>query len=67
MDEQAGARWFKSTWSGEGDNCVEVAFLASGRVGIRDSKNPAGGALVVSPSAFTGFIAAAASGELNPR
>ncbi|MRH86394.1 DUF397 domain-containing protein [Nocardia sp. SYP-A9097] len=46
LAELAGARWFKSTRSGAGKECVEVAFLNNGRVGVRDSKNPAGPALV---------------------
>ncbi|MFE9321658.1 DUF397 domain-containing protein [Nocardia sp. NPDC052278] len=35
-----GAQWFKSTRSGAGKDCVEVAFLAGGRIGVRDSKIP---------------------------
>ena len=33
-------RWRKSSRSGNVTNCVEVADLG-GRVGVRDSKNPA--------------------------
>ncbi|MEV0390988.1 DUF397 domain-containing protein [Nonomuraea sp. NPDC050643] len=33
-------RWFKSTYSNTNGNCVEVASLASGTVGVRDSKDP---------------------------
>lgn len=33
------ASWFKSSRSGAGPSCVEVAF-SDGRVGVRDSKNP---------------------------
>jgi hypothetical protein len=44
--------WRKSTRSsGGGSNCVEVACL-SGRVGIRDSKNPDGGTLTVTAAVF---------------
>lgn len=38
-------RWFKSTYSETSGQCVEVAFLTGGRVGVRDSKNPDGPAL----------------------
>jgi hypothetical protein len=38
--------WFKSRRSGPSKDCVEVAFLAGGHVGVRDSKNPTGPALV---------------------
>jgi hypothetical protein len=39
----------KST--GGGSNCVEIARLAS-VIAIRDSKNPDGGALIVSSAVF---------------
>lgn len=42
------AHWRKSSRSHGSGDCVEVTVLA-GRVGIRDSKNPYGGILVVSP------------------
>jgi len=58
-----GAQWFKSTHSGAGKDCVEVAFLDSGRVGVRDSKNPSGPALVFSPGEWDAFTAGVAGGE----
>ncbi|MFF8511420.1 DUF397 domain-containing protein [Streptomyces sp. NPDC015492] len=49
--------WFKSSYSsGDGDNCVEVATCPS-TVHVRDSKNPAGPQLVVSPATWTEFVA----------
>ncbi|GAB2881704.1 DUF397 domain-containing protein [Streptomyces mayteni] len=50
--------WFKSSYSSEnGTNCVEVADLScAGRVGIRDSKNPEGPALLVPAGAFAAFV-----------
>jgi Domain of unknown function (DUF397) len=39
------ARWRKSTYSGP-QECVEVTF-GVGEIGVRDSKNPTGGALVL--------------------
>lgn len=42
--EFSGVRWFKSSHSGN-DECVEVAWLKSGKVGVRDSKYPDGPAL----------------------
>jgi hypothetical protein len=49
--------WRKSSRSGQGGNgnCVEVAF-AGPVVGVRDSKSPATGALVVPASGWTGFL-----------
>ncbi|MFQ6229836.1 DUF397 domain-containing protein [Nocardia sp. NPDC002869] len=62
MTDLSGAEWFKSSFSGADKNCVEVALLADGAVGIRDSKNPAGPALVVDPAAWDSFLAAVARG-----
>jgi hypothetical protein len=36
------AQWRKSSYSGYNGNCVEVADLAAGRIGVRDSKAGAG-------------------------
>ncbi|MYR47146.1 DUF397 domain-containing protein [Streptomyces sp. SID5910] len=51
-----GIQWRKSSYSGDqGGNCVEVAELTSA-VAVRDSKNPAGPALALTPATFTTFI-----------
>ncbi|MEV8588893.1 DUF397 domain-containing protein [Streptomyces sp. NPDC051180] len=52
-------RWFKSTYSDDGGNCVEVALdlvPSLDAVPVRDSKRPAGQPLVLSAAAFTAFI-----------
>ncbi|MGX7673603.1 DUF397 domain-containing protein [Plantactinospora sp. DSM 117369] len=52
-----GTKWIKSTRSsGNGGNCVEVARNLPGVVGVRDSKDPAGPALVFGPSAWRSFV-----------
>jgi hypothetical protein len=52
-----GARWRKSSRSGgNGGNCVEVADNLPNVVGVRDSKDPAGPALVFSPAAWRAFV-----------
>ncbi|WP_067826249.1 DUF397 domain-containing protein [Nocardia inohanensis] len=51
-----GARWFKSSRSGAGKECVEVAFLAGGRIGVRDSKNPGGPALLFGATEWESFL-----------
>ncbi|MGA5823513.1 DUF397 domain-containing protein [Kitasatospora sp. NPDC094028] len=54
------ADWFKSSYSGAGNNCVEIADLTHTRfeaVAIRDSKNPDGPALLVTPQAFAELVA----------
>lgn len=59
------ARWFKSSHSGGSQDCVEVAFLAQGMVGVRDSKNPTGPALVLAADEWDNFAATVASGGLD--
>ncbi len=49
----AEAQWRISSHSGAGNNtCVEVALNVPGVVGVRDSVDPDGPVLVVSPSAW---------------
>lgn len=50
--DPANARWRKSRRSGAQGNCVEVAFLGTGRVGVRDSKAPDGPVLIFAGSRF---------------
>ncbi|MFE9205227.1 DUF397 domain-containing protein [Micromonospora sp. NPDC007230] len=53
-----GARWRKSTRSnGSGGACIEVADNLPGVVAVRDSKDPSGPVLVVSPDAWRVFVA----------
>lgn len=47
--------WFKSSRSVKENQCVEVAMPNHG-VGIRDSKNPDDGHLLLSPHAWAAFI-----------
>ncbi|GAB2530990.1 DUF397 domain-containing protein [Nocardia heshunensis] len=60
-----GAEWFKSSYSETGSQCVEVAFLATGNVGVRDSKNPTGPALVFTAGEWDAFTAGVAGGMLE--
>lgn len=59
--------WFKSSYSKQGGDCVEVAFLDHGMVGIRDSKNPTGPALVFAHGEWDAFTAGVADGEFDRR
>ncbi|MFI6776028.1 DUF397 domain-containing protein [Nocardia sp. NPDC050412] len=59
------ACWFKSTRSSAAKDCVEVAFLSSGTVGVRDSKNPDGTALVFSGGEWDAFTTAIAVGKFS--
>lgn len=54
-------RWFKSSYSADGGQCVEVAHNlvpTLGLVPLRDSKVPSGPSLAVSAAAFAVFIEA---------
>ncbi|MGW3040834.1 DUF397 domain-containing protein [Kitasatospora sp. NPDC001159] len=63
----AEPQWFKSSYSSNGGECVEVAGnqLAEGSVPIRDSKNPEGPSLVVTVDAWSAFVSAVRCGEFG--
>ncbi|WP_063046627.1 DUF397 domain-containing protein [Nocardia pseudovaccinii] len=61
----SGAQWFKSSRSSGKEECVEIAWLAGGHVGVRDSKNPTGPALVFTPREWDAFTAGVQEGEFN--
>ncbi|MFJ1458322.1 DUF397 domain-containing protein [Nocardia sp. N2S4-5] len=54
-NDLSGTGWFKSSYSESGSQCVEVAWLPEGNVGVRDSKNPTGPALTFTPSEWDAF------------
>jgi Domain of unknown function (DUF397) len=56
MFDLSRAEWHKSSHSSPDGNCVEVARNLPGLVAVRDSKNPDGAALVVSPEAWKCFV-----------
>ncbi|MEU6237922.1 DUF397 domain-containing protein [Kitasatospora sp. NPDC047058] len=59
--------WFKSSYSSNGGECVEVAgnLTAADAVPVRDSKDPGGPALVFQVAAWSSFVSAVRSGELG--
>ncbi|MEV5444575.1 DUF397 domain-containing protein [Streptomyces sp. NPDC052644] len=60
--------WFKSSYSGNGGQCVELAVnlvTSHGVVPVRDSKNPTGPSLTVPASAFVSFVAGVKAGEFG--
>ncbi|MEE1929687.1 DUF397 domain-containing protein [Streptomyces sp. TRM 70351] len=61
--------WVKSTYSGgEGGQCVEwaPAYAADhGIVPVRDSKQPYGPVLHITPHGWTGFVTALQHGDLG--
>ncbi|WP_232534855.1 DUF397 domain-containing protein [Nocardia terpenica] len=57
--------WFKSSYSSGRTDCVEVAWLDNSEVGVRDSKNPAGPALVFAPGDWDAFTTGLKGGEFD--
>jgi len=55
--------WRRSTRSGGGNNCVEIALHEE--PAIRDSKNPAQGQLNVEPACWAPFLAALKAGMFD--
>lgn len=54
---QAGVQvWRKSTYSVGAGECVEVARMADGGIGVRDSKDPDGPVLRFTPGEFRAFV-----------
>ncbi|WP_301174583.1 DUF397 domain-containing protein [Actinomadura geliboluensis] len=60
----ASARWRKSSHSNSQQECVEVAQVPT-VIGIRDSKNPEDGHLVLNRAAFCRLLARARVGDLD--
>ncbi len=59
-----GAQWRKSSYSGgNGGTCVEVTTNLPGIVAVRDSKNPAGPALILAPDEWRTFLHGIKRGE----
>jgi Domain of unknown function (DUF397) len=58
--------WQKSSYSGaSGGNCVEVAQLPASAIAVRDSKDPDGPRLVLTPDEWRAFVAGVKSGEFD--
>ncbi|MEW9548140.1 DUF397 domain-containing protein [Nonomuraea sp. NPDC050783] len=64
MIDPAAGRWRKSSHSMVNGDCVEVALFADGHVGLRDSKNPSGGVIVLSAGDYAGFLEAIKQGNV---
>lgn len=64
-NEYSDAVWRKSLRSANNGNCVEVATLPKGQVGVRDSKNQSGPVLVFTPAEWDAFIGGVKDGEFD--
>ncbi|MFF4533957.1 DUF397 domain-containing protein [Streptomyces sp. NPDC001407] len=63
---EVAANWRKSSYSSNnGGECVEIADNIPNAIPIRDSKNPDGPALLVTPAAWTSFLGGIKSANLG--
>lgn len=65
MLNSGGLTWIKSSLSFCNSNCVEVAGLPGGGVGVRDSKDPDGPVLKFTPGEWQAFVGGARNGEFD--
>ncbi|MFF3390959.1 DUF397 domain-containing protein [Streptomyces sp. NPDC002669] len=54
--------WFKSSYSDNGGQCIEVA---TDLTAVRDSKTPHGPVMHTSPVSFAAFVAGVKTGEFG--
>jgi hypothetical protein len=59
------AVWIKSSLSLANGNCVEVAELPSGSVGVRSSRDPDGPVLEFTQAEWDAFLGGARRGEFD--
>lgn len=60
-----GPQWRKSTASNPSGNCVEMAALDDGAVAVRNSRHPAGPALVYTRAEVAAFLIGVKNGEFD--
>lgn len=60
----SGLEWTRSSYSGGNNNCVEVAHGLVNVMPVRDSKVPAGPALVFADTTWSAFVDGVKAGTL---
>ena len=61
----SGSYWIKSSLSYANGNCVEVASLPGGTIGVRNSKDSAGPVLRFTPREWHAFLGGVRNGEFD--
>lgn len=61
----SGSYWIKSSLSYANGNCVEVARLPGGEVGVRNSRNSAGPVLKFTSAEWHAFLGGIRNGEFD--
>ena len=62
---ETSLHWVKSSLSFANGDCVEVASLPDGQIGMRDSKDTAGAVLRFTAAEWRAFIGGARNGEFD--
>jgi Domain of unknown function (DUF397) len=57
--------WTKSSFSHANGNCVEVADLSDGKVGLRNSRDASGPVLQIPPEEWRAFLNGVRNGEFD--
>lgn len=65
LTPETGPSWVKSSLSMSNGNCVEVASLSGGGIGVRDSKDTAGPILRFTPDEWQAFLGGVRNGEFD--
>ena len=61
----SGSYWLKSSLSYANGNCVEVASLPGGEIGIRNSRNSGGPVLTFTSDEWHAFLGGVRNGEFD--
>ena len=61
----SGSYWVKSSLSFSNGNCVEVASLPDGRIGVRNSRDSEGPVLRFTSDEWHAFLGGARNGEFD--
>jgi len=64
-DQLSMAHWRKSRVSNPSGSCVEVAGLPGGAIAVRNSRHPAGPALVFTAGEWDAFVRGARDGDFD--
>jgi hypothetical protein len=65
MERIDDLRWRKSSYSGNGGDCVEVGHVGDGMILVRDSKDREGSKLAVGEQAWSAFVQGIKHGEFD--
>ena len=61
----SGSDWIKSSLSYANGNCVEVASLPGGEIGVRHSRNPRAPVLTFTSDEWHAFLGGVRNGEFD--